>query len=196
MRVGLQTKRKQSANKRQTNEKQTENKKIYMSNATYFVGIDPDNQASGVGVVNKETKQCFALRFKFSELVDWLSRLKDNYGENVKVYVEGGWLNKSNWHMRGAAASPAKAAAMGRNVGMNHQTVLLLVEMCSSIGIPCEVVKPLRKGWSGPDRKITAEELEHFTGWNRRTNQDARDAALLAWVYAGLPVRVKVWREE
>lgn len=158
-----------------------------------IIGIDPDCKKSGVAILFKSRKAfCRVESCSFHVLLQLFESLKDE----AVVVLEGGWLNESNWHMRNTAASPAKAAAMGRNVGMNHQTGLLLVEMCASIGIPCEVVKPLRKGWSGPDRKITAKELEYFTGWSRRTNQDARDAALLAWVYAGLPVRVKVWREE
>lgn len=44
--------------------------------------------------------------------------------------------------------------------------------------------------WQGKDGKITAEELQHITGYDRRTNQDARDAALLAWVYGGLPLKM------
>ena len=35
------------------------------------------------------------------------------------------------------------------------------------------------------------QELVMVTGYHGRSCQDARDAALLAWVYAGLPVRVR-----
>lgn len=162
-----------------------------MSNATYYVGIDPDNQESGVGVVNRETRQCFALRFKFSELVDWLSRLKENYGENVKVYVEGGWLNKSNWHVLGRYMSTMKAAAIGRSAGMNHQTGILIEEMSKHLGNDTTVLKPLQKCWSGKDGKITQKELEYFMGKMPRMNQDQRDALLIAWVAAGLPIKVQ-----
>lgn len=50
----------------------------------------------------------------------------------------------------------------------------------------------LRKGWKGKDGKITHDELASFTGLMGRTNQDVRDAALLAWAFAGLPIRVKL----
>ena len=43
----------------------------------------------------------------------------------------------------------------------------------------------------GKDRKITAEELKAFTGVTGRTNQEGRDAALLAWEYAGLPIKMR-----
>jgi hypothetical protein len=47
------------------------------------------------------------------------------------------------------------------------------------------------KCWHGKDRKITKEELEEITLQKLgRLNQEGRDAALLAWDYAGLPMRI------
>ena len=43
--------------------------------------------------------------------------------------------------------------------------------------------------WNSKDGKITHEELAKFTGITQRTNQEGRDAALLAWTFAGLPVK-------
>ena len=62
--------------------------------------------------------------------------------------------------------------------------------MCEHWKIPYEFVKPLKKIWQGRDRKITAEELEQVTGKMIRTNQEGRDAALLAWTHADLPVQL------
>jgi hypothetical protein len=52
--------------------------------------------------------------------------------------------------------------------------------------------------WKGRDGKITHEELQHLAiitdktnHITNKTNQEARDAALLAWEYAGLPIRIK-----
>jgi hypothetical protein len=45
--------------------------------------------------------------------------------------------------------------------------------------------------WRGKDRKITQEELAAIVGQELpRTNQEGRDAALLAWVMAGLPLKL------
>jgi len=158
-----------------------------------FVGIDPDNQKSGVAFLHREERFLSLYSMDFPHLMDWLGHVKASYPEDhVMVVIEGGWLNESNWHVKGKAVSPAKAAAMGRNVGMNHQTGILIEQMCQSMDIVCEVVKPLPKGWSGKDRKITAEELKYFTGYSKRSNQDERDAALLVWNYAGLPIKCKL----
>jgi hypothetical protein len=63
--------------------------------------------------------------------------------------------------------------------------------MCEHFGLHYELIKPLRKCWHGEYGKITHEELAYFTGITGRTNQEGRDAALLAWIYAGFPVKVK-----
>lgn len=76
---------------------------------------------------------------------------------------------------------------------MNHQTGILTEQMCEAMGIPCRVVKPLRKCWKGDGGKITHAELQNIVGVTcklPRTNQDQRDACLLAWVHAGLPIRI------
>jgi len=62
--------------------------------------------------------------------------------------------------------------------------------MARHIGLNVEEIKPLRKYWKGKDGKITPQELQSFTGFKGRSNQDGRDAALIAWVYAGLPIRI------
>lgn len=163
----------------------------YKSECDVFVGIDPDCDKSGVAVICKSTKDVSVSKKSFFEVYEYLINTLPDYYGRFFVVIEGGWLNQGNWHIKNCRISPAKAAAMGRNVGMNHQTGMLLVQMCEMYKIPYEVVKPLPKHWAGPDEKITAEELKYFTGYSKRTNQDERDAILLAWNYAGLPIRVK-----
>lgn len=155
----------------------------------YVIGIDPDCERSGYGVVNVETREVVALgACDFPTLLDVMDVWRR--GEKVSVYIEGGWLNQGNWHLLGRM-SAARAAAIGRSVGRNHQTGMLIKQMARRQGYDVHVVKPLCKHWKGKDGKITAEELETVTGYHGRSCQDARDAALLAWVYAGLPVRVR-----
>ena len=49
---------------------------------------------------------------------------------------------------------------------------------------------PLRKIWKGKDGKITDEEIKAFMPIIERTNQEERDAALLAWNEAGFPMKI------
>jgi hypothetical protein len=66
--------------------------------------------------------------------------------------------------------------------------------MCEHWGISHDIIKPLvlrvkgRNIWRGKDGKITHEELAAFTGITGRTNQEERDAMLIAWNYANLPL--------
>ena len=156
-----------------------------------IIGIDPDKEKSGVAFLKPKTRQLEVTNLTFPMLLDYLQHAKkvcDESGESLVVVVEAGWMNaKSCFH----TAQGKSAEKIAKDVGANHETGRKIVEMCKHYGI--EVVQhiPLVKCWKGKDRKITHEELASFTGLTGRTKQDARDAALLAWVFANLPMRVK-----
>lgn len=148
------------------------------------IAIDPDSEKSGVGVVYRDTRQVMTYKHSFADLLHYLRQTKD-VGRDFEVVIEGGWLNKSNWHTT-AKKGVQVAAEIGRRTGMNQQTGILLTEMCEDMDVHYTVVKPLRKCWRGRDGKITQAELERVTGQKLpRMSQDQRDAVLLAWVYAG-----------
>lgn len=171
--------------------------------ATVFVAIDPDSDESGWATVTVPGREVNSVSLSFPDVISTLAVLSnirraegevEDFNKYVRkpfIIIEGGWLNESNWHVKGKNMTPARAAAIGRSVGMNHQTGILIAQMCEDYDLPYEVVKPLPKHWKGKDGKITAGELAYFTGYTKRTNQDERDAILLAWTYAGLPIRVK-----
>lgn len=163
----------------------------------FVVGIDPDAEKSGWGVVNVKDRIVVRIdTISFPDLVVELKSLRDRQlsadnRDDVLVVIEGGWLNKGNWHIQ-HGMTVTKAAALGRRTGMNHQAGMMIAELCKAWGINYRVVPPLRKGWKGPNGKITHEEFNNFAPLPKnRTSQDARDATLLAWVYADLPIRVK-----
>lgn len=143
------------------------------------IGIDPDASKSGVGVVFNADKQLSASVMDFPTLCRYLDGMR---GQSVLVIVEAGWLVSSNWHLIGRKGV-AWAASVGRSVGMNHQTGILIAQMARSYGLEVREQRPLKKIWRGKDGKISAEELRRLTGYIGRTNQDARDALLLAWTY-------------
>ena len=159
-----------------------------------YIGIDPDSVKSGVAVLERKTKGIDVWCAKFSEIVDFFSCVKiqaESERARVLVVVEAGWLNDSNWHLK-REDNKYVAAAKGRHLGRCEQTGRLLLEMCEKIGLECVARKPLRKCWKGKDRKITHEEIQTFTHIEqKRTNQEERDALLLAWVEADLPIKVK-----
>lgn len=162
------------------------------------IGIDPDADKNGVATLYRESRQLRAVALTFPETLDYIRYVLNSARANhqtVRVIIEAGWLNKTHWHV-GYNDSRQAAAAKGNAVGRNHETGRKIAEMCRHWEIPYELVKPLalKAGgvnlWHGKDGKITAEELAEITGLTSRTNQEARDAALIAWTWAGLPVSI------
>jgi len=166
-----------------------------MTRHDYIIGIDPDCFKSGVSYIHKESKEVSVYTLSFPELIDKVKMWNQNAvssGKTLTVIVEASWLISHNWHANGGQ-NHKYAAAIGNKTGRNHETGRKLVEMLQHNGIPVEEIRPLKKCWRGPDGKITHEELSGFiNGLPKRTNQEQRDAALIAWVFSGLPIRVKV----
>lgn len=164
------------------------------------IGIDPDADRNGVATLNRESRQLTADTMTFPDLLDYLRYMQaqaTTAHHNLRVVIEAGWLNKTHWHVSYNDSRQA-AAAKGNAVGRNHETGRKIAEMCGHWGIGHELIKPLplKVGgvnlWHGKDGKISAEELTAVTGLKGRTNQEARDAALLAWIWAGLPTVISI----
>lgn len=163
------------------------------------IGIDPDVEKNGVATLCIDNRRTMDITtHTFPELLEYLNVTRNRCRveqKAVMVVIEAGWLNKSNWHLNGKDTK-AVAAAKGNNAGRNHEVGRKIAEMCEYWDIPYTLMKPLRKCWKGKDGKITHEELTSFTPVKGRTNQEGRDAALLAWKYAGLPIRKKTNRDK
>ena len=163
-----------------------------------IIAIDPDVDKSGVAVLDMAKKQVKTRSMSFPDLIDFLQGCWDiiiNEGKALTVVVEAGWLNQANWHLT-AKDSARIAAAKGNSTGRNHEVARKIAEMSRHYGLKTVEVKPLIKCWKGKDGKITHEEIAQFIPkLSARTNQEERDAALLAWTYAGLPIRISVKRK-
>lgn len=158
-----------------------------------IIAIDPDVEKSGVAFLEPATRKLEVSSLTFPQLMDYLQCEKEKsvrLEKSVMVVVEAGWLNRSNWHLK-SSDTKRIASAKGNSTGRNHETGRKIVEMAKHYGFEVHEQAPLRKRWKGKDGKITHEELAFFTGLTGKTNQDARDAALLAWVFANLPICLK-----
>lgn len=157
-----------------------------------IIAIDPDVDKSGVAFLERSTKKMELSTLPFPDLLDYLQFAKKvsvESGQTVVVLVEAGWLIKSNWHLK-QGESKRVSSAKGNAAGRNHETGRKIVEMAKHYDLDVEEVYPLKKSWKGKDGKITHEELAYFTGVMGRTNQESRDAALIAWNYAGFPIKI------
>lgn len=176
--------------------KTIENGKI--TKVDVVIGIDPDVDKSGVAFLDCGSRKLQILNLRFPDLLDYLQyakRTAEVSQRNLRVIIEAGWLNKAHWHIY-PRDSKQSAAAKGNSAGRNHEVGRKIAEMCEHWQIPHELMKPLALKigganiWQGRDGKITAEELAAFTGVTGRTNQEGRDAALIAWNWAGFPVKI------
>lgn len=170
-----------------------------MANPKIIIAIDPDVDRSGVAYLHLSSGKVEASALRFADLMDYLQRIKTGVslsGEDALVIVEAGWMNANNWHT-GNIRSIAAAAKTGQNTGRNHEVARKIAEMSRHYGLDTMEVKPLRKCWKGRDGKITHDELNSLMKASgiqpvlSRTNQEMRDAVLLAVFHSGISVRMK-----
>lgn len=145
-----------------------------------IIAIDPDVDKSGVAVMDREKQFISVDLLMFPDVLDEVEKWKTKGYD--RVVIEAGWHHrKANFH----GGNIAVAQKIAHDVGLNHATGRLMVQMLQRTGIVVEEVPPLVKRWNGTGGKITHTELLKLIPWlpYKRTNQDARDAILLAWVY-------------
>lgn len=165
-----------------------------------IIGIDPDCDRSGVAVIDTAARELLVYTMTFPELVQYLTCVAADSmeGRGVLVVVEASWKTETNWHGRRGDGYKV-AAKKGYDVGRNHETGRKISEMAKAYGLEVKEKSPLRKCWKGKDGKITHGELvsllegsgvRHNLGG--RSNQEERDAALLALDASGIAMRMKV----
>lgn len=167
--------------------------------ADYIIGIDPDAEKSGVALLVRASSALTLQALPFPELLDYIKSVSDRARmiehKTVTVAVEAGWLNETaNYH---GYHHDRRGEKIARDVGRNNETGRKILEMCRHWDIACFEVAPLplRMGkfklWKGKDGKITHGEFAALTGYApARSNQEERDAGLIAWSAAGLPMRI------
>lgn len=160
--------------------------------ADYIIGIDPDTDKSGIAQVRVAGREVELFSASFPELLDYLQRMRQKElteGVKVMAVVEASWHISTNWHTK-RAESVRTAARKGKDAGRCHEVGRKIVECARYYGLEVVEQLPLKKVWKGPDGKITDEEIKVFIPIKGRTNQETRDAALLAWNEAGFPIRI------
>ena len=136
----------------------------------FLIGIDPDVEKSGVAIIDGNNVTIDNLTF--FQLFDYLKFYKEKERKPT-VYVECGFLNKSNWHKK-AGKSAAFNAKIGEYTGANFETAKKICEMCEYLNIPHVKVKPTAS-------KKDSEFFKKLTGITTRTNQEQRDAFMLIY---------------
>lgn len=167
-----------------------------MSKYDVIIGIDPDIKKSGYAKIETKTGIVQSIgNWDLSKLFGVIAsdlKLAQYSGQKILVVVEAAYLaSHHNWHLGSGFITKHKAASIGYDTGRNHETGRAIIEFCKYIGIDVKGQIPLRKCWSGPDGKITHEEIVKLTKLDKKkTNQEVRDALLIAWVNSNLPMKL------
>lgn len=144
------------------------------SNSKVIIGIDPDTDKNGVAV--KINKNFLLYNFSFFKLYVLLENLKKNaefINAEIKVYIECGFLNKGNRHFK-EHESMQFNGKISERVGANHETAKKICEMCEYLKLDYEQVRPTSS-------KVNSDKFKEITGYEKRSNQEQRDALMLIW---------------
>lgn len=143
--------------------------------AKLTIGIDPDFVKNGVAVVQGE-KILSLESLSFVELIAYIKTTCAK--ENILIKLENPSAIKP---LFGAKAKNKRAIRekICQDVGKCKATGSLIQQVLESQGYKVELVKPLK----GPVKRQAKNDAVYFnklTGWQGRSNEDKRDAALVA----------------
>lgn len=147
-----------------------------------IIGIDPDIDKSGIAIYVRMDKSLILENWTLGELIKNFDYF---HKKRVLFVVEAGYLNKSNWHIK--KTSSVVAGEIGRRTGENHATAKQIVNIIKDFGFDVIELPPLAKVWK--KGKISNKEFidkckkEGVVIDVNRTNQEVRDAGLIALAY-------------
>lgn len=161
------------------------------------IGIDPDIKGSGVAELNTVARTIKLFNMDFNAICSYFRAVLKDYRTMAQIHIEDSSYTQHNWHISARYGSTARASRIGYDVGRNHQLCFDIYDYGCSLGLDISRQMPFKKCWSGKDNKITHEEICSFIPiTDRVTNQEKRDAALIAWLCAGLPITIPPKKKE
>jgi hypothetical protein len=145
-----------------------------MKNKATVIGIDPDVSRSGVAVATDgriESLECLC----FTDLCNFLSTLPPS----AIVAIEDVEHDKTTYPRKANKAAMLKIA---QNVGMAKATCRHIRAVAESFNLKVKMIPPMAKGNQLCRRaKGDAEFFNSITGWQGRSNEEKRDAGMIAF---------------
>lgn len=149
-----------------------------------IIGIDPDLTASGIALV--EDKKIIRLeRVAVPDLVLWVSKEWAHACGELVIRMEDPNLIKPTFPRAMAKAVNRQAVSnrISQNVGQVKAVATIIMQLLEHTGHQVEQIRPLQ-GAMKHRAKRDAKYFNQLTGWTGRSNEDQRDAALIA-LYGG-----------
>lgn len=154
-----------------------------------IIGIDPDSKKSGIGIV-QDGRLVDLKTMNFFDLQEWI--IEQNQA-GAHFAVEDVQANKATYARNIQRGSRQKEQAqmncISQKVGRVKHSAELIVMWLDRIGASYTLVKPL--GGTAKAAKRKADLFKKLTGWDGRSNEDTRDAAMLALSVARRQQRAK-----
>lgn len=172
---------------------------------TILIGIDPDTKASGWAVIDLSDRTVHLETLPFMDilslLTEWRREVDDHYLDESYSYrfvVEDIWTVAHNWHVS-PRDNRQTISKKGYHIGRCSMVGQLIYEAIGAHFFQRIAQPPLRKVWRGADGKITHPELLELCEKHdlilppsklKQTNQEERDALLLAIHHIATPIKL------
>lgn len=172
---------------------------------TLLVGIDPDTKASGWAVIDLSNRTVHLETLPFMDILALLTERRrevdDHYLDESYSYrfvVEDIWTVAHNWHVS-PRDNRLTISKKGYHIGRCSMVGQLIYEAIGAYFFPRIAQPPLRKVWRGADGKISHSELLELCekldlklppSKQKQTNQEERDALLLAIHHIATPIKL------
>lgn len=136
----------------------------------YHIGIDPDIKESGVAIWDSY-KKCFdqITTLEFFDVIDTIKMAL-----LAKIHIEAAWMHDKTIYARLDSKSIYTQVRIAKDVGANRQTGKFFEDYCRRINIPYQLHQPTTS-------KLNAESFKKLTRWEKSTNSEKRDAAMLVF---------------
>ena len=134
----------------------------------YIIGIDPGTH-TGLAVWNGKRLHTVATYMIHRAMQD--VRIHLAFSDNILVRIEDARLR--TWY-----GNDKGDRAKSQGVGSIKRDCAIWEDFCKDLGIDYEMVKPGRV-----KTKLTAASFKNLTGWEGRTTEHSRDAAMLCYKY-------------
>jgi hypothetical protein len=150
-----------------------------------IIAIVPNIYQFGVAFLKTSTRQLEVTSLKFPLLLDYLFHVKqinENLKESLIVIVKMEGLNKENISKGNDLNKEIKKVFNAEQI---YEAGMKIIEICNDYDIKVIKHQNVSNGTKEKNGRISQEKLHELTGLMGKTNQKAREAALLAWTYAG-----------
>ena len=138
-----------------------------------LIGIDPP-KAMADCIVNDQKNSLGLVYFKTTaHLLLYLHDVSIGDSPDFHVYIEStiglpAWKDDRN---------PRVDNAIKRKIGMNQAFTQIIIDWCELHNIKVTPVKPNENSMT----KLNAQTFKQITGYQGKTNEHCRDAAMLIW---------------